>query len=51
LPGSSGTRRLLLDHRGHGASEGPTGLEEHRLDQYVADVIEVLGAAGDRLLG
>ena len=41
-----GRRYLLLDHRGHGRSDQPLGLESHRLDEYVADAIAVLDSAG-----
>ncbi|HVB52694.1 MAG TPA: alpha/beta hydrolase [Candidatus Acidoferrales bacterium] len=41
-----GRRHLLLDHRGHGRSDQPQGLEAHRLDEYMADVLAVLDAAG-----
>lgn len=40
-----GRRHLLFDHRGHGASDQPTALAAHRLDEYVADVMAVLDAA------
>lgn len=39
-------RHLLFDHRGHGRSGQPKGLAAHRLDEYIADVIAVLDAAG-----
>jgi pimeloyl-ACP methyl ester carboxylesterase len=41
-----GRRHLLFDHRGHGRSDQPQGLEAHRLDEYIADVIAVLDSAG-----
>jgi pimeloyl-ACP methyl ester carboxylesterase len=41
-----GRRHLLYDHRGHGRSDQPQGLEAHRIDEYIADVIAVLDAAG-----
>jgi pimeloyl-ACP methyl ester carboxylesterase len=41
----SGTRQLLLDHRGRGKSGRPTDLRAHRIDEYVADVLAVLDAA------
>ena len=40
----AGTRQILLDHRGHGRSDCPEGVESHRIDEYVADVIAVLDA-------
>lgn len=39
-------RCLLLDHRGRGRSDQPTGIAAHRIEEYVADVIAVLDAAG-----
>jgi len=39
-------RHLLFDHRGHGLSDKPQNLEAHRLDEYIADVIAVMDAAG-----
>lgn len=38
-------RHLLLDHRGHGLSGRPAGLEAHRLREYVEDVRAVLDEA------
>jgi pimeloyl-ACP methyl ester carboxylesterase len=32
---------ILMDHRGHGASERPRTIEEHRIDRYVEDVVAV----------
>jgi pimeloyl-ACP methyl ester carboxylesterase len=40
----AGTRQVLLDHRGHGKSDCPEGVENHRIEEYVADVIAVLDA-------
>jgi pimeloyl-ACP methyl ester carboxylesterase len=37
-----GHRHVLIDHRGHGRSDGPRDLDSHRLDDYVADVYAVL---------
>lgn len=37
-----GRRHVLIDHRGHGRSDGPRDLDSHRLDEYVADVFAVL---------
>ena len=42
----SGCRAILFDHRGHGLSDCPEGLESHRIEEYVADVVAVLDAAG-----
>ena len=39
-------RGLLLDHRGRGRSDKPASIEAHRIEQYVADVVAVLDAAG-----
>jgi pimeloyl-ACP methyl ester carboxylesterase len=41
-----GCRRILLDHRGHGRSDGPTSVEGHLMDEYVADVVAVLDDVG-----
>ena len=42
----AGRRHLVLDHRGHGRSDRPMGLAEHRLEEYVSDVLAVLDATG-----
>lgn len=39
------SRRLLLDHRGHGRSDRPHGISAHQVREYVADVVAVLDAA------
>jgi pimeloyl-ACP methyl ester carboxylesterase len=39
-----GFRCILMDHRGHGRSDKPQGLANHRVECYVADVIAVLDA-------
>ena len=39
-------RHVLFDHRGHGRSDQPQGLDAHRIDEYVQDVIAVLDSAG-----
>jgi pimeloyl-ACP methyl ester carboxylesterase len=39
-------RRILIDHRGHGRSDKPRGIEQHRIKRYVADVLSVIDAAG-----
>lgn len=41
----AGHRHLLMDHRGHGRSDAPEGVEAHRMQEYVADVAAVLDAA------
>jgi pimeloyl-ACP methyl ester carboxylesterase len=41
-----GRRHLLFDHRGHGSSDRPEGVQAHSLEEYQADVIAVLDAAG-----
>lgn len=41
----AGARQILLDHRGHGRSDCPEGVENHRIGEYVADLIAVLDAA------
>lgn len=37
-------RLILLDHRGHGQSGKPLGIEAHHVDRYVSDVLAVLDA-------
>ena len=32
-------RCILFDHRGHGRSDHPTGIADHHIDRYVADVV------------
>lgn len=44
VEGLRGFRCILIDHRGHGMSDGPAGLENHAMDCYVGDVIAVLDA-------
>lgn len=39
-------RHLLFDHRGHGQSGKPEGIDAHRLSAYVDDVLAVLDEAG-----
>jgi pimeloyl-ACP methyl ester carboxylesterase len=39
-----GFRCILIDHRGHGKSDRPAGLENHAVDCYVGDIIAVLDA-------
>lgn len=41
----TGHRHILMDHRGHGRSDAPAGVEAHRIEEYVADVAAVLDAA------
>jgi len=41
----SGCRHILMDHRGHGRSDSPTSLEDHRIVEYVEDLVAVLDAA------
>jgi pimeloyl-ACP methyl ester carboxylesterase len=45
ISGLPGYRHVLLDHRGHGSSEMPTGSKAHEMSAYVDDVIAVLDAA------
>lgn len=40
-----GRRPLLMDHRGHGRSDHPEGVEAHRLQKYVEDLVAVLDHA------
>jgi pimeloyl-ACP methyl ester carboxylesterase len=44
VEGLRGFRCILIDHRGHGRSDRPVGLENHRMDCYVRDIITVLDA-------
>lgn len=44
----TGWRHLLVDHRGHGRSGRPAGLQAHRMEEYVADALAVLDACGVR---
>jgi pimeloyl-ACP methyl ester carboxylesterase len=39
-----GCHQILLDHRGRGRSGRPTRVEDHRLEEYIGDVIAVLDA-------
>ena len=39
-----GFRRILFDHRGHGRSDKPEGVDNHLMERYVGDVIAVLDA-------
>jgi pimeloyl-ACP methyl ester carboxylesterase len=39
-----GFRLVLVDHRGHGRSDRPAGLDAHRIERYAADVVAVLDA-------
>ena len=39
--GLTGRRLILIDHRGHGASDRPRDIEQHRIDRYVDDVLAV----------
>ena len=42
-----GRRRVvLMDHRGHGLSSRPTGIENHGIDEYVDDVVTVADDLG-----
>src|SRR5690348_5401967 len=41
-----GRRHIVMDHRGHGRSDKPEGIAEHRMEEYAADIIAVLDATG-----
>jgi pimeloyl-ACP methyl ester carboxylesterase len=41
-PLSKSYRCILFDHRGHGESDHPRGIEAHHIDRYVADVNALL---------
>jgi pimeloyl-ACP methyl ester carboxylesterase len=49
--GLPGRRLILVDHRGHGKSGRPTGIEAHRIDAYVDDVVAVADALGEERFG
>lgn len=42
VAGLAGFQCILLDHRGHGKSDKPPDLADHRIEHYVADVVAVL---------
>ena len=44
VEGLRGLQRILIDHRGHGKSDRPVGLENHAMECYVGDIIAVLDA-------
>jgi pimeloyl-ACP methyl ester carboxylesterase len=44
--GLAGRRLILMDHRGRGQSDRPTGVAQHGIDEYVDDVLAVADAAG-----
>jgi pimeloyl-ACP methyl ester carboxylesterase len=44
VEGLRGFQCILIDHRGHGRSDRPAGLENHAMDCYVRDIIAVLDA-------
>ncbi len=44
VAGLPGLRCILIDHRGHGKSDRPAGLENHAMDCYVRDIIALLDA-------
>jgi pimeloyl-ACP methyl ester carboxylesterase len=46
VEGLDGFRRILIDHRGHGRSDKPKGVENHLMERYVADVLAVLDTLG-----
>jgi pimeloyl-ACP methyl ester carboxylesterase len=46
VAGLNGFRSILIDHRGHGRSDKPEGVENHLMERYVADVIAVLDTLG-----
>ena len=39
---SKSYRCILFDHRGHGESDRPRGIEAHHIDRYVGDVVALL---------
>jgi len=46
LEGLPGYTHVLMDHRGRGRSEAPTGMEGHHMSRYVADAVAVLDDIG-----
>jgi pimeloyl-ACP methyl ester carboxylesterase len=46
--GFPGRRLILIDHRGHGLSGRPAGIEQHHVDRYADDVVAVADALGVR---
>ena len=44
--GRDGRRLILIDHRGQGLSGRPAGIDAHRIERYVDDVVAVLDAEG-----
>lgn len=45
-PLSKSYRCILFDHRGHGESDHPRGVEANHIDRYEADVVAVLDQIG-----
>ena len=46
VDGLRGRRLVLIDHRGHGASGRPRGVDNHGIDAYVEDVLRVVDDLG-----
>ena len=46
VEGLNGFRSIMIDHRGHGRSDKPAGLDNHLMERYVSDVIAVLDSLG-----
>ncbi len=46
VDGLAGHRLILIDPRGHGLSSRPHGLEAYAIEQFAADALAVLDAAG-----
>src|SRR5579859_5799955 len=42
VEGLDGFQSILIDHRGHGRSDRPDGVENHLTERYVSDVIAVM---------
>lgn len=42
IHGLEGFECVLIDPRGHGHSDKPLGLEEHRIERYVDDVVAII---------
>ncbi len=42
LKGLDGFTSILVDHRGHGSSDRPTQLNQHRMEYYVSDILAIM---------
>lgn len=51
LPHLAEFRVVLLDHRGRGGSDRPTGVGQHVMGEYVGDVVALLDVIGEERAG